>query len=668
MWTWQDLRADPAIDRLDAAAWATLSLAEKADLDLASRPVLRDTGFVARLRSRIGAPATLTVIGQVGAGKSSFVNSLLGGRLLPASGRPTDGVISVLMYAASEAGERAEWVGLDGRAAPFATLADGLRFVDQAHTRAADQANCREVRFYLHQPLLQDLRIVNTPGLGDRLEQFEQVALEYLREDESDLIAWIFYTDAAANHHEIETFATALERRRDAVLGIVTRSMDGHYDEPGFDPRTDPGLTEVLEQVSDELGVYLSDAILYDSRRAAELVDRLRADPAALADNQFQADLDRSGYTAVERAIDEAARRPDGRVRSMLKRCTETTRSLTEAVQTAEEVFQARAAKQAEAHVAWLELQRDVIDPAQTELLGELKTVADDFAQEMAETGGRVAADAIASDFTLGKVLGNAISSRLAGKQPLAEKLSDRMQDDLADALRSSGFDKRLENEYRRIVRKHINDLELRLRVQTEAVGGPLSGTPETEQTGIGTMPLGMPGSVKRTFAGTMGRVIAGVAANMFKDAAGKTGKKATTDVATNIASEAVGTATKKAATSGAKMTGGQVFARLMTVYTVVATPFDLKKLFDEFGEGQEALINTVRKRFLAEKSTYERHINAQFATAVDELFAELREGVRQELEPDAQSQITNAASLVEADRLRRELAVLVETFDQAIW
>ncbi|MFC5007095.1 dynamin family protein [Dactylosporangium cerinum] len=88
--------------------------------------MLKDPAWPSRLRARAAAPVTVTVIGQVSSGKSTFVNSLLGRRLSPSSQDPTDGVVSVLQ--ATKPGEP-ERVTADGRVEPFAALEDGVRFL-----------------------------------------------------------------------------------------------------------------------------------------------------------------------------------------------------------------------------------------------------------------------------------------------------------------------------------------------------------------------------------------------------------------------------------------------------------------------------------------------------------------------------------------------------------
>lgn len=670
MWSWEDLRVRPEVGQLDTATRRVIGLAEAAGLDFGRRPLLRDAGFVDRLRSRIGAPATLTVIGQVGAGKSSFVNSLVGRRLLPASGSPTDGVISVLLYAPSYDDERAERVDRDGTVVAFDSVEDGLRFVDRAHTRETLQDRCREVRFYLHDPLLRSLRVVNTPGLGDRREQFERVTLDYLREDESDLIAWIFFPDAAANHDEIRTFAGALERRRDAVLGVVSRCLDGYEDEPDYDPRQDPDLADVAAQLRAELGDYLNDLVLYDSRVAQNLIGRLRAQPELISDDTFAGELDRCGYRQVERAVEEAALRPGAQVGSLLKRCAETTRSLSGAVDDAEQVFTDRTARFGAMTEAWLVLNRDVLEPARAELRTALSPVADSYAGELADTIGQVTEDVLVDGFTLGKVLGNKTFGRLTGKGPLAEQLTELIEERVQATLAARNFDHRLQSDFQRALEAQLLDLQLRLNRQVEA--GPQRQ--QNRAYDVGRPAAGADAVLDKVLAPALGRALTGLITGLAKKVA-KAGGKAMA----KPAAEAVKTASGAAATGAAvKATADQAAktglrglvsgpgATVLAVVNLAIVPLDIKKIIAEFNDGKTALMGSARTKVSAERSNYARQIEAQFAEAVDEVWAGLRQSVGEALGPDDRAAAEVSARLAEVQELRADLAALRTTFERA--
>ena len=205
--TWERIRDSPALDELRHLSDRVASMVADVPLPPERYPVLDDVDWLPRVLNRVSSTFTTVVIGQVSSGKSSFINSLLGRRLLISSDRPTDGVISVLLplqaqEQAQEGEEYAELIDRRGRSRRLA-LPAGVRFLSQQETSRREQESVAEVRLHLGDPLLHRLRLVGTPGFGDRLESYEQVVLRYLRLEESDLVVWTFAPDAAANEDEM---------------------------------------------------------------------------------------------------------------------------------------------------------------------------------------------------------------------------------------------------------------------------------------------------------------------------------------------------------------------------------------------------------------------------------------------------------------------------------
>ncbi|WP_238006414.1 dynamin family protein [Dactylosporangium sp. AC04546] len=677
MWTWERLRSGPEIDQLAAATHQLRAVAVDAGVDLTHRPLLRDTGFADRLRSRLDAPVTLTVVGQVSAGKSSFLNSLFGRRLLPTSGRPTDGVVSVLTYAPNTAAERAERVLLDGSVVGFGSIDEGRRFVDRAHTSAAEHIRTREVRFHLHDPVLNGVRFVNTPGLGDSLEQFERAALDYLHEDESDLIVWLFFPDAAANREELATFTAALARRRDAVLGIVTRTLDGRADDPAFDPHADPDLLAVVAEIRAQLGVYLHDVILYDCPVARDLNHRLRSDPALAQDPAFAEEAARCGATQVDVALGNAARRPGARVASILGRCRSTVDQLLEDAEDIETALTANAASWSERQRAWLAVMRDVVAPARTRLEGDLSAVADTFGKEMAEALGSVTADVLSDDFKLGRVLLNRAGTLLHVARPLGEVLTERITKELTVHLERDDFDRRLQREYLRRVEACLYDLQAEL----EVAGTPEAGRPEAVRRDVGTV-RGATRMVDKGLYAALGRVVTALVGQVTAALAKASAKAATEVVADTVAApvatavagaataattEAVAASTAQAAKAGAKAGAAAAVGRVLTVATLVMVPFDIRKFISDFEEGQESLITSLRARFLAEQSRYARQISNQLHTLVDGVFDELSSVLRDTLAPDEAARAGLADRLRRVEAARRDLTALAAAFGATV-
>ena len=153
--SWESLYGDPALARLRTLSERAAELAREAQIDTASFPALADLDWLDRVLRRTSSSFTVIVIGQVSSGKSSFINSLLGRKMLQPSDKPTDGVVSVLLPASEGNPEFAEKVLSDGTVEQFPALDDAKRFLRQQDTAATKQLGCREVRIYLHEPWLR---------------------------------------------------------------------------------------------------------------------------------------------------------------------------------------------------------------------------------------------------------------------------------------------------------------------------------------------------------------------------------------------------------------------------------------------------------------------------------------------------------------------------------
>ncbi|MFD9359417.1 dynamin family protein [Streptomyces sp. NPDC060031] len=382
---WSDLRRDKDIASLGVMADEARCLVAEAEIELDPRSEVLDRDWTNRVVDRVSATLSVMVIGQVSSGKSSLINSLLGRKLLITDSKPTDGVVAVLNPLDDGAPEEyAERVWPDGTVTRFESVGHGVEFLRQQKPLSEQQVACREVRLYLREPLLRRLRLISTPGLADRLQAFEDVTLRYLREDESDLVLWTFYPESAGNAGEAGVFARALANRREAVLGVVTRSMEDRDDDPDYDPHRDPRLTGpggVVDVLRENLGAHLTDIVLYDSHEARRLVARRQRQPALAADSTFQSELERCGYAALRQALDDLVgpfgeRIERSRVRLLLLRCAGHAKVLADVLETAKGAFGRRAEFSRAYLQEWARLEREVIAPARTRMQDEIRTVA----------------------------------------------------------------------------------------------------------------------------------------------------------------------------------------------------------------------------------------------------------------------------------------------------
>jgi len=614
--SWENLKGDPSLVQLKNLSGQVAELARAAKVDMARFPSLADLDWLDRVLHRTSSMFTIIVIGQVSAGKSSFINSLLGRKLLVPSDRPTDGVVSVLQAANPGEPEYAEKVMTTGHIERFASMEEATKFLRQQDTPAEQQLRCREVRLHLQEPWLRHLRIVNTPGLGDRLQAFERAALQYLHEDESDLVVWTFFPEAAANSEEIGVFGDALARRRGAVVGVVTRCLEGKENDDNYDPKTDPSLvgdTGVGPWLKKNLGQYLQDVIFYDSHAVRRLVQRMRENPELQSDAAFIGQLERTGYAQFQRALTsrlgtDRERVQEARVASVLKRCSGHAVSIALAAEAAEQVLLQQADTEKEQIVAWQKVEKDIIGPSRTRFKEDIRSLAQDRSKELVTVMGNSAADAVEDNFGLLGTLGRSLVSWTGVCDSAADALNKKIGDAVDDAIGRARFYERLDEAMQRLTKEHLLALEKDLK-QASQVGDERGRSGATVPVDPGR-PAGGAGDVlgdalSGALKGAVSAILKSLAKNLEKRAAAAAAKEAAGQATKQAATKAGEAAAKQVAQKGA----GAAAARIAGIVTLVLVPFDIAKLVKDFKKGRQNLAETVRTRYQADRPTYDARI-----------------------------------------------------------
>lgn len=663
--TWTGLRDDPVLLRLKDLSGQVASLADAAKVDKARFPTLSDLDWLDRVLHRASSTFTIIVIGQVSAGKSSFINSLLGRKLLLPSDKPTDGVVSVLLSANPGEPEYAEKILKDGTAARFPGLKDAMTFLRQQDTPSEQQLLCREVRLHLHEPWLRHLRIVNTPGLGDRLQAFEKAALQYLHEDESDLVVWTFFPDAAANTAEIGLFRDALSRRRKAVIGVVTRCLEGKEEDQAYDPQRDPSLVGdggVGQWLMRTLGQYLQEVIFYDSHVVRRLVDRMRGNPELLSDDAFVAQLERSGYSQFQRTLtsllgSDRERVQEARAASLLKRCSGHAVSIATAAEAAEQVFLKRADSEKEQIAAWKKVERDIIGPLRARFKDEVRALAQDRSKELVIVMGNGAADAIDENFNLLGTLGRTLVSWTGLCNSAADVLNKRIGDAVDNAVSRARFFERLDDAMQLLTKEHLlmleKDLEQAWHPGSER--GSASRVPIDAGRPSGGAEDVLTDAFLGTLKGIMSAILKSVAKSIEKRAAAAAGKEAAGQATKQAATKAGEAAAKQAVQKG----GGAAAAKVAGVITLVLAPFDIAKLVKDFQKGRQNLAETVRARYQADRPMYDARIFDKLWPIADKALSTVLREARASLDERKGTRARHLESAQDAAAARQSLTEL---------
>lgn len=242
---------------------------------------------VVAARERLARPLAIAIMGEFSAGKSTFVNALLGEEVAPMGVLPTTTTINVFRRGPT-GGARVHY--RDGR---IATLDP-----DEVHKflhglDSTEASRIRHVEIERTGSRMGDAAVVDTPGLNALDPYHEQVAREFL--DEADAVVWVFSATRSGAASEVGMLSSLRASGRQ-VLGVLNK----------VDTLDEKEQQELSAYLREQLGEVLVDVVPLRGREALE--HRIRGKPSE--DDPF---------AAVEAALET----------HFLQRARELKRSLT---------------------------------------------------------------------------------------------------------------------------------------------------------------------------------------------------------------------------------------------------------------------------------------------------------------------------------------------------
>jgi septin family protein len=132
------------------------------------------------LAKQVYQPCVVAVVGRVKVGKSTFVNALLGEDLAKVGTTETTAIINYFTYGdpGPERPVRCHWRG--GKVTDESReFLDALQGNDLETLRRADGIDYLE--YFLPNPLLKQITLVDTPGTGTVVEEHQDRTAEFMR-------------------------------------------------------------------------------------------------------------------------------------------------------------------------------------------------------------------------------------------------------------------------------------------------------------------------------------------------------------------------------------------------------------------------------------------------------------------------------------------------------
>ncbi|NUM36355.1 MAG: dynamin family protein [Candidatus Brocadiae bacterium] len=165
----------------------------------------------------IDRPFQLLLIGEYSTGKSTFLNSLMGEDIFPVDLTPTDAVISRLCYL--KPGESIAEVHFKDKQKRFCdSYQKAWEYLDGTSKDRSYFENVEQILIRHPTPFLQDLEIINTPGINSVFSRDTQIVREYL--PFADAVIWMFSAENLSGRCT-QNFLQEVAKNHQKIWGIV---------------------------------------------------------------------------------------------------------------------------------------------------------------------------------------------------------------------------------------------------------------------------------------------------------------------------------------------------------------------------------------------------------------------------------------------------------------
>lgn len=186
----------------------------------------------------------LVVIGEFSTGKSTFINAIVGKKVLPSKAQPTTATVNYIVHASQHPEQKEEAVIFfengSQKSVPFAELED---YVSEMSKKIKVVEEIKYVNIYIDSPYLEDgVVIVDTPGMESLHIKHDEITKKQIRRSNASI--FLFDINRAGSRTEFE-FISDVYESIDRIFFVANRS-----DEVNLEEQT---IAEVVESIEGKL-------------------------------------------------------------------------------------------------------------------------------------------------------------------------------------------------------------------------------------------------------------------------------------------------------------------------------------------------------------------------------------------------------------------------------
>lgn len=205
------------INKLEAIMGEAPGRSETSELFAQFEPLFEeDKGYLDIVRRSLELPIKVVLMGEVKAGKSTLINSIIGRELSKTSVLEATSAIYHFYYSEEE---ECSVITKSGRF-KLQNVEGLIQLLEEKNDDAAFIKECTNIEIGLNLPILKQFDLIDTPGLGTVTDTNEEITRRYI--PWSDIVIWVFNSNYIGQQN-IRDYIFDIKDQGKDIIGVLNR-------------------------------------------------------------------------------------------------------------------------------------------------------------------------------------------------------------------------------------------------------------------------------------------------------------------------------------------------------------------------------------------------------------------------------------------------------------
>lgn len=216
---------------------------DKRFVGLQVRTILSDVeNMLGVMKSHENEALRVAVMGEVKAGKSTFINALMRKKVAYTDIWEATAIVSEIVYSDEE---YARLINKDGTVEKEFTFGEMLEWMEEMVDEEADFSNYERIEIGLNSEILEDMIVVDTPGLFSITSQNHDVTNRYIAE--TDYILWVINSHNLGSK-AVNDYIDKIRLTGKPIIGIINK-VDSEAERNEIEDYIEKEYSSIFEEI-----------------------------------------------------------------------------------------------------------------------------------------------------------------------------------------------------------------------------------------------------------------------------------------------------------------------------------------------------------------------------------------------------------------------------------